>query len=52
MKQISLIAVLALLTAFNLLGCASITPANDSTPLSFALLKPRKKTMCGLRLPC
>src|SRR5260370_41261576 len=32
MKQISLTFVLALLTAFNLLGCANITPAKNSTP--------------------
>jgi hypothetical protein len=32
MKQISLTSVLALLTAFNLLACASITPAKGSTP--------------------
>jgi hypothetical protein len=31
-KQISLTSVLALLTAFSLLGCASITPAQDRTP--------------------
>jgi LssY C-terminus len=32
MKQIVLTSVLALLTAFNLLGCASITAAKDRTP--------------------
>jgi len=43
MKQISLIAVLALLTAFNLLGCASITPANDSTPTFIRAAETKEK---------
>ena len=40
MKQISLIAVLALLTAFNLLGCASIT---DSTPTFIRAAETKEK---------
>ena len=32
MKQISLTSMLAFLTAFSVLGCASITPAQNSTP--------------------
>ncbi|HZZ07130.1 MAG TPA: LssY C-terminal domain-containing protein [Candidatus Binataceae bacterium] len=43
MKQISLIAVLALLTAFNLLGCASMTPANDSTPTFIRAAETKEK---------
>ena len=43
MKQIIFTSMLALLTAFNLLGCASITPAKDSTPTFIRAAETKEK---------
>src|ERR1700737_5042403 len=43
MKQINLTFVLALLTAFNLLACANITPAKNSTPAFIRAAETKEK---------
>src|SRR6202140_5826066 len=43
MMQISLTSMLALLLAFNLFGCASITPAKNSTPAFIRAAETKEK---------